>query len=369
MRTLAFVKRISQQMFRDKRTLALMMVAPLVIMTLMHFLFTSDAPNPKLGVAGGDHALVKQLKAIDIDVKEYTKVDTIKETILADKLDGFLRINDETYKLTLKNTDTSAAKGLQAKIQQVVAAETAKKQKEGLSAFLHTIQTKLQGGQPLKLEEIVAPKIKTSYLYGSKDTSFFDLLGPILVGFFVFFFVFLISGIALLRERTTGTLDRLLATPIRRQSIVFGYLTGYGLFAIVQTVIVVFYAVKVLNIMLVGSIWYVILINLMLALVALALGILLSAFANSELQMMQFIPIVIIPQVFFAGILPVEGMANWLQVIAKVMPMYYGGAALQAVMYKGLGWSDIRGDLLVLLGFAIVFIVLNVFALKKYRKI
>ena len=112
-----------------------------------------------------------------------------------------------------------------------------------------------------------------------------------------------------------------------------------------------------------------ILINLSLALVALLLGILLSAFANSEFQMMQFIPIAIIPQVFFAGILPFEGMPEWMQIIAKCMPMYYGGNALVDVMYKGLGLSDIKNELFVLLGFAIVFIVLNILALKKYRKI
>lgn len=356
-------------MFRDKRTLGLMMVAPLLVMTLMHFLFTGDTANPKLGVAGTETALIKDLKAKDIDIKKYSKVDSFKNAIIDDQLDGFLTKNGETYKLTLKNTDPAATKGLQMKIQQIIAAETAQKQKAGLATFMTALQTKFQGGPPLKLETVAVPKVNTSYIYGNKDTSFFDLLGPILVGFFVFFFVFLISGIALLRERTTGTLDRLLATPIKRHNIVFGYLTGYGLFAIVQTVIVVFYAVKVLDIVLVGSIWFVILINLMLALVALSLGILLSAFANSEFQMMQFIPIVVIPQIFFAGILPVDGMANWLQVIAHCMPMYYGGDALQNVMYKGLGWSDIQNDIFVLIGFALVFIVLNVFALRKYRKI
>lgn len=124
-----------------------------------------------------------------------------------------------------------------------------------------------------------------------------------------------------------------------------------------------------LDIQLVGSIWNVLLINLLLALVALSLGTLLSAFANTEFQMMQFIPIIVVPQVFFAGIFPVDGMANWLQIIAKFMPMYYGGDALRGIMYKGLGFQDIYLDLLLLFGFALFFIVLNVFALKKYRKI
>jgi ABC-2 type transport system permease protein len=369
MRTFALVKRIFRQMLRDKRTLALMMVAPLVIMTLMHFLFTGDTPDPKLGVVNGTDELVKQLKQKNITVKLYDSANNSKKTVVDDKLDGFLKVTGSDYQLTLENSDPTAAKGLQMKVQQVIAGTASKKQAANLASFMGQIQAKLQGGPPLKLETVKAPQIALHYLYGDKDSSFFDVLGPILVGFFVFFFVFLISGIALLRERTTGTLDRLMATPIRRHNIVFGYLSGYGLFAVIQTIIVVFYAVKVLDIMLAGSIWFVILINLILALVALSLGILLSAFANSEFQMMQFIPIVVIPQIFFAGILPVSGMAGWLQVIAKFMPMYYGGDALRAVMYKGLGWNNIQGDLLVLFGFAVVFIILNVFALKKYRKI
>lgn len=368
MRTIALVKRIIQQMLRDKRTLALMMIAPLFILTLMHFLFTSNTPDPRIGVINGNSDLISQLKEKDIQVKQYDESTNIKKTITRNDLDGMLQVDGTSYQLTVSNSDPTTAKGLQLKIQQTVATETAKNQAKSVSKLIETMH-KAVPSLPVKMEKVQAPKINTTYVYGNKDTSFFDILGPILVGFFVFFFVFLISGIALLRERTTGTLDRLMATPIQRRDIVFGYLTGYGLFAIIQTVIVVFYAVKVLGIVLAGSLGNVILINLVLALVALSLGILLSAFAHSEFQMMQFIPIVVIPQVFFAGILPVGSMPNWLQVIAKCMPMYYGGDALQTVMYKGLALSDILGDLGILLGFAVFFIILNVFALKKYRKI
>lgn len=368
MRITALIKRIVLQMLRDKRALGLMMVAPLLIMTLLNYLFAGDTVKPRLGVSGADAALVSQLKDNDIVVKQYDTINNTKKIILDDNLDGVLDFQDEKTVLTLKNEDPSTGKALQMKVQQAVAAESGKKQAENLSQFIKTIQSKLPGA-PVNLEQVKAPKIEAAYIYGSKDSTFFDKLGSILVGFFVFFFVFLISGIALLRERTTGTLDRLMATPVHRGEIVLGYLLGYGIFAVIQTVIVVSFAVKVLNIVLVGSFWNVILINLTLALVALSLGILLSAFANSEFQMMQFIPIVIVPQVFFAGILPVDGMAGWLQVIAKCMPMYYGGNALQDVMYKGLGLSDISSDLFILLGFALVFILLNVLALKKYRKI
>jgi ABC-2 type transport system permease protein len=351
MRIAALTKRICQQMFRDKRTLALLFVAPLLVLTLMSFLFNGNTVEPKLGVVHIDKSIVKVLKDSKIKVNQYEKVT--EKTVVNKNLDGLLQMDNGKYKLTLKNNDPGAAKALQMKVNQAVA---------------NIAQAKL-------LKQMAAPvsipnkSIETKYIYGNKDTVFFDILSPILVGFFVFFFVFIISGIGLLRERTTGTLERLLSTPIRRVEIVTAYLVGYGIFAVIQTIIVVIYSINVLDLVLAGSIWSVIVINLLLALVALSLGILLSTFAASEFQMMQFIPIAVIPQVFFAGIFPLEGMANWLQAFAKIMPMYYAGDALKGVMYKGFSLGDIGGDILALVIFAAIFIVLNIFALKKYRKL
>ncbi|TQR10336.1 ABC transporter permease [Psychrobacillus soli] len=368
MRTIALVKRVCIQMVRDKRTLALMMVAPLVILTLLHFLLSSDTTTPKLGVNGVEESLINELKEKEIEIIQYDQLKNPDQLIKDENLDAILQLEGDQIDLTITNDDPSKAKVLQTKVLQAISTVNASEQATNLANLVEDIGRQLPN-TPIYLPQAKVPEFNTSYIYGSSDTTFFDQLSPILVGFFVFFFVFLISGIGLLRERTTGTLDRLMATPIQRRDIVFGYLIGYGFFAIIQTIIVVFYATKILDIMLVGSLWNVILINLSLALVALLLGILLSAFANSEFQMMQFIPIAIIPQVFFAGILPFEGMPEWMQLVAKCMPMYYGGNALVDVMYKGLGLSDIKNELFVLLGFALVFIVLNILALKKYRKI
>lgn len=339
MRIRALVKRIVLQLARDKRTLALLFMAPLLILTLMHFLFTSNDVPSRLGVEGVSSEMIEQWKSNELELISFPKTNDIKKTIIDNELDGYLVVNGETMTLTVENTDPSRSKMLRAKIQQALFGNLA-----GTS------------------------EIETKYVYGSENTSFFDVLSPILVGFFVFFFVFLISGIGLLRERMTGTLERLLSTPIQRREIVFGYLIGYGLFAIIQTIIVVTYAVNVLDMVLVGSIWHVLVVNGLIALVALSLGILLSSFASSEFQMIQFIPLVIVPQVFFTGIIPVEGMPEWLQGLSKVMPISYGADALKSIMYKGYGLSDVKLDVLVLLGFAIVFILLNIVALKKYRK-
>lgn len=351
MRIWALVKRIIQQMFRDKRTLALLFVAPLLILTLMYFLFNGKTDEPELGVVDVDKGLVHVLEEVDINVKHYEHAD--KETVKEDNLGGLLEKKDDTLQLTLQNTDPSMANALKVKVNQAVASQVQAK------------IMKQNAGSP----DMAKKDIDTNYVYGNDDTEYFDVLSPILAGFFVFFFVFLISGIGLLKERTTGTLERLMSTPIRRTEIVTAYLVGFGIFAVIQTLIVVLYSISVLDMVLVGSIWNVILINLLLALVALSLGTLLSTFAASEFQMVQFIPIAVIPQVFFSGIFPLESMADWLRDIGYIMPMSYGANALKGVMYKGFSLGEVRGDILALAIFSAIFIVLNVLALRRYRKL
>jgi len=347
MRILALIKRICLQMLRDKRTLALLFVAPLLILSLMYLLFNGDAADYKVGVINIDQELINTLEELEIQTTSYEASTKPNPTITANDLDGILIMENNKIELILQNDDPTKAKGLQLKINQAVASQ---------------IQSNLGFNGSSDVVDI-------SYIYGDKDTEFFDVLSPILIGFFVFFFVFLISGVGFLKERTSGTLEKLMSTPILRGEIVAAYLIGFGLFAIIQTLIVVLYTVNILDVVLIGSVWNVILINLILALVALSLGTLLSAFASSEFQMVQFIPIVIVPQVFFSGIFQLDGMATWLQALAKIMPIHYAADALIGVMYKGEGLTEISKNLYILLLFAAIFIVLNIFALKRYRKI
>ncbi|WP_243298418.1 ABC transporter permease [Bacillus litorisediminis] len=351
MRIAALIKRICLQMFREKRTLGLLFVAPLLILSLMYLLFNGEAVDSKLGVANIEESLIGTLEDADIVIKQYDSISEASKLVVSEDLDGFLAMDNGNFILTLQNSDPTSARAIQMKINQVIGAEA-------------QAQLVNQIGGHVDIPQV---NIETEYVYGNSETGFFDVLSPILVGFFVFFFVFLISGIGLLKERTTGTLERLMSTPIRRGEIVASYLIGYGLFAVLQTFIVVLYSINVLDMILIGSIWNVIFINLLLALVALSLGTLLSAFAASEFQMVQFIPVVVIPQVFFSGIIPLEGMAEWLQALAKIMPIHYAADALKDVMYKGHGLKSISGDILALTVFAVIFIVCNIFALKRYR--
>ncbi|WP_374963176.1 ABC transporter permease [Lysinibacillus sp. RS5] len=338
MRIGAIVTRIIQQMVRDKRTLALLFLAPLLVLSLMYFVFNSDEPEVTLVVSNGPVQLIEKLEAADFHVIENNDftITNLKE----EEYDGWLAFDQTQLKLTLLNDDPSTAKALKMKLSQVLQPEQSSKM-----------------------------KLTTDYVYGDENTAIFDIFSPMLIGFFVFFFVFLITGIALLKERTSGTLERLLATPIKRSEIVAGYMIGYGLFALLQTTIIVLFGIYVLDIVHVGSIWLVLLINIIVALVSLSLGALLSSFAASEFQMMQFIPLVIVPQIFFSGIFPLDNMVEWLQNIGRIMPLYYAADALNGVMYKGYSFSDILPDLAILASFALVFITLNIVSLKKYRSL
>lgn len=396
MRVIAIFKRVLREMLRDKRTLALMFIAPLFILTLMFFLFnTSSDTVAKIGVSNVDTTVVKAIKNKHVKIQHYGTQATAKDQVREDNLAAFIKQRNGKLTVTYQNSQPGDSalvrQALQGgltkiKVQALVAAtQTQRKALQQQAKVLKTLVAQQQQmaaargtsqtGAPMTKSQqthVSAPtnyQVTSHYLYGSADSTFFDTFLPILLGFFVFFFVFLISGISLLNERTTGTLTRLLATPIRRGEIITGYLMGYGLFALIQTVITVTFALTVFQIHMIGSVWLILLINFLLALVALSMGIFVSTFANSEFQMMQFIPILVIPQVFFSGLIPVDQMANWLQWIAHIFPLYYGGNALMNVATRGVGLSGIAFELIVLVLFATLFTTLNVVGMKRYRRV
>ena len=144
---------------------------------------------------------------------------------------------------------------------------------------------------------------------------------------------------------------------------------SYGLIAIFQTAVVVLAAIWLLNIEVVGSLLNAIIVNVVLALVALAFGILLSTLAKSEFQMMQFIPLVIMPQLFFSGIIPLSSMGDWAQTVGRFLPLTYSGDAMSQIILYGRGLGDILPNIGVLLVFLVILTILNIVGLRRYRKV
>ncbi|WP_250674288.1 ABC transporter permease [Paraclostridium ghonii] len=355
MRIKAIIIRIIKQTINDKRTLALMMIAPMVVMTLVYFLFNSNEDKLlNIGVYNTSAEFNENLEKADLNIKKYNNKNEIEDKIINDNLDAFIVSGNNKLEVTYENSSPINTKEIQAKVQSTVLKDEFLK----ISSMVNN-----------NFDKTTKNEIQQNYVYSNKDLTYFDTISPILIGFFVFFFVFLVSGISLLKERTTGTLDRLLSTPIKRSEIVIGYLIGYGIFAIIQTILIVLFSIYILKITIEGSIALVVIVNILIALVALSLGLLLSTFANSEFQIMQFIPIIIVPQIFFTGLIPIENMAGWLQNISKIIPLYYGANALNDIFIKGFNFNNIYNDCIILIIFILVLYALNIFGLKRYRKI
>ena len=360
MRTIAIAKKVIKELLRDKRTLALMFIAPVFIMWLMNLMFSaSTTVNVKLATQDLPTGLVTKMDELDhVDVETYQDLDQAKEALANEKVDAVISYKDGEYQVDYANTDASKT----SMIRQVLRTSIAS---EGTDQLLSRVKQALP---QLKLDA-KAPEIKESYQYGDKNTGFFARMIPILIGFVVFFFVFLISGMALLKERTSGTLERLLATPVKRSEIVYGYMLSYGIIAIFQTAVVVLAAIWLLDVEVVGNILNVIIVNVVLALVALAFGILLSTLAKSEFQMMQFIPLVIMPQLFFSGIIPLSSMGEWAPTVGKFLPLTYSGDAISQIILYGHNLGDILSNLGVLMIFLIILTILNIVGLRRYRKV
>ena len=360
MRTIAIAKKVIKELLRDKRTLALMFIAPVFIMWLMNLMFSaSTTVNVKLATQDLPTGLVTKMDELDhVDVETYQDLEQAKEALANEKVDAVISYKDGEYQVDYANTDASKT----SMIRQVLRTSIAS---EGTNQLLSRVK---QAFPQLKLDA-KAPEIKESYQYGDKNTGFFARMIPILIGFVVFFFVFLISGMALLKERTSGTLDRLLATPVKRSEIVYGYMLSYGIIAIFQTAVVVLAAIWLLDVEVVGNILNVIIVNVVLALVALAFGILLSTLAKSEFQMMQFIPLVIMPQLFFSGIIPLSSMGEWAPTVGKFLPLTYSGDAISQIILYGHNLGDILPNLGVLMIFLIILTILNIVGLRRYRKV
>jgi ABC-type multidrug transport system, permease component len=367
-RTWSIAKRVLKELLRDKRTLALMFLAPILVLTLMKVVFTANSTTSvNIATVNVQSGLVSQIKKVDhIKVYKYATETKANKALKNQKVDGIVHYKNGNFYVKNANTDASKTTATKMALKSSMVAMNIKELKSTLTSMA---AMNPQIAMRMKSKQSKTPKIHNSYVYGDKDTSFFDKILPILMGFFVFFFVFLISGMALLKERTSGTLDRLLATPVRRSEIVFGYMISYGLLAIVQTLIIVLYTIYVLKVEVLGNLWNVVIVNVVLAMVALAFGILMSTFAKSEFQMMQFIPIIVIPQVFFSGIIPLDTMAHWVQNIAYILPLKYSGQATSDIVMSGAGLDQILSPIGALLIFLVVLTILNVLGLKRYRKV
>lgn len=215
---------------------------------------------------------------------------------------------------------------------------------------------------------IVAPCLLMTilkFVYWSQPQVFQHVAG-LLLGVFPMLVMFLITSVATLRERTSGTLERVLISPISKFEFISGYALAFGIASAVQAIIVSTYAMGPLGLTVVGSQGGIIFIAILDALLGLALGLFVSSFAKTEFQAIQFLPIVLLPQLLLSGLLaPRESMPRILENISNFLPLSYAIDATKKVL---IGQGSITNDVLVILLFLVIFLGVGSLTLRRTTK-
>jgi ABC-2 type transport system permease protein len=194
----------------------------------------------------------------------------------------------------------------------------------------------------------------------------FDRFGPILLGVFPFIVMFIVTSVGTLRERTSGTLERLMTTPLGKLDLLLGYALAFGVTALVQAAVVGTIALTWLGLNLQGPIWTLFLVTLLDAWLGMALGLFASAFARTEFQAVQFMPAFALPQLLLAGLFVPRGqMSTVLQWTADVMPLSYAVEAMQQLTLHSELTSTLVRDVIVVAGCALLALVLGAATLRR----
>ncbi|MFQ5923071.1 MAG: ABC transporter permease [Anaerolineales bacterium] len=363
-------KRVVTQIRRDRRSVALIFVVPMIVMGLLGLILRLDTGPQEFGVVVNDSgavlpagARVRASEELIEALGEYEDIalheldlEQAQAELIEGVLDAVLVFPEDFTKNLLMGDEA---------LLEIVVEGSNPAQSEAvplaLGAALGQEALGLRpSGPALDLE------IETRYLFAGEQYDFLDSFAPVYIAFFVYFFVFMLTGVSFLRERTLGTMERLFATPITRAEIALGYMFGFGLFALIQSAVILLFTIYVVQIQHVGNLALVFVLLGLLALGAVNLGIFFSTYARTELQVIQFIPIVIIPQILLSGlVVAVEDLPQLLRIAAHLMPLTYANRAMTDVMIRGYGLSEVAMDLVILFAFAVGALVLSATTLRR----
>jgi ABC-2 type transport system permease protein len=215
---------------------------------------------------------------------------------------------------------------------------------------------------------VVVPAVLLTVLYFMYDAApaTFDRIALIMLGIFPFVIMFLVTSIAMLRERTTGTLERLLTTPLGKVDLLFGYGLAFGLAAAVQGAVATAAAYWLLGLETVGSAALVMLIAVVDAVLGVALGLLCSAFARTEFQAVQFLPVVVVPQILLCGLFVPRGqMVGWLEAVSTALPLTWAVDALIEVGRSADATTTMWRDLVIVGAATVVALILAAATLRR----
>src|SRR2546425_362885 len=381
-RITALASRIIRQVIRDKRTLALIFIVPVVIMTLLYLVLTSTSSVHTLAIVpptGTGSDRINILITSLLPGKDKLNVIHINANQANDKL-----INGEADAAVIFPPDFAQQvfTGQSPPVQTVLEGSdpnVANAMRDVTGAFTHQLGVALsalnaqqaQVGQGQAIPPVLGGSIPFTvsdpqYLHGGPQYTFNDSIAPVFIGIFSFFFVFILTSIAFLRERSQGTIERVMASPMTRTELVMGYICGFTLFALVQSLMILLFVVFALRVHYSGNLALVFLVTALLTIGSVNLGIFLSAFAQNEFQIVQFIPLVFGIQIFLSGVFwPIDQLPAVLRPISYILPLTYANEALRGVMLKGANLAEIGWELAALLIFMLLMIVMSALTMRR----
>lgn len=330
--------RVVKQIIHDKRSILMIFVVPLIITSFLYFL---------LGEGNTDLTISTNSQNSNIERLIKKKASYIKQNDLAEA------------KSMLKSGEIQAYIDFTTHGIDVYFLEENSLYSKQVHEILTDIQEKARPDS----------SINSMLIYGDKLKTNFEKLAYALIPIVAFFLIFLISGIAFVREQVLGTLERILINPVSKIKLVLGYTLGFSIFGILQGTLLLFFTKYILKVPFVGHLYFLEVIIICLSVSAVSIGMFVAIFANTEFQMVQFIPIVIIPQILYSGILPIDKLPFSLEKLRYIMPIYYGAQSFKKLSIDNFPFSSMILDLIALVVCSMIFTLLNTYFLKKYRAI
>ena len=376
-RIAAIAGRIISQFRRDHRTLGLLFMAPILVMSILGYVFRSqESTTVNVALSNEDNPPAGQSSAAQSVIERLRENDDLVITEMS-RSDAEQAVRDGTQRVAIV-FGPDFTKDLRTDRKTAIELIVEGSNPGQASSALGLVGQSIMASAPVIFRELAPPavasafpqtlplEIKATRLNGRDDLKMLDFFAPMFIAYIGFFLIFLLTSVSFLRERTQGTMERLAASPVKRLELVLGYMLGFGFFAMLQALVMLLFTIYVLQVKYTGSLVAIFVVTLALVLGAVNLGIFLSAFARNELQAIQFIPIVILPQVFLSGLLwPVQDMPGWLQAIARVMPLTYAIEALTDIMIRGRSLLDNALPLSALFGFAALVAALAALTVKR----
>ena len=359
-RVRAITRRLLQGFRRDRRTLALLFVAPIVILGLLGYLMRGSSSVPAVGIANEDSGPASAVVADVLRHSSHIKTSDI------DAAEGDAKLRDGSLVAYVVFPQDFTQKVAAGTVSPEVHLEGSQPGED--SPVIQALQQAMTSLASQVAGRNVSFQPHINYLYGGSNYDTLDYFGAAFVGLVVFFLVFVITIVSFLNERSQGTLERLMASPLRRGEIVLGYMLGFTVLALVQAAEVLVFALAILKIQNHGNVLLIFGMEALMAIAAVNLGIFLSMFARSEFQAVQFIPLVVVPQMLLSGIIfPVSSEPTVLQYLSNVLPLTYAVNGMRDIMVKGadLTWSGLQLDAAVVAGFCVLLIVAGTATLRR----